>query len=78
MVKFQMENPRTGGTGQGPRAAVLVHSTALLLGSPDHLLTETGSGQILGSSTSQPSTAPDKKLLLSSYLRRLFGFLVTL
>lgn len=70
-----MENQRTVGTGQGPRAGVLAHPTALFLGSPDHLLTETGSGQILGSSASQSSAALEKKLLLTSYLQRCFGFL---
>lgn len=74
--KFQMENQRTVGTGQGRRAGVLAHPTALFLGSPDHLLTETGAGLILGSSPSQPSTALEKKLLLNTYLQRSSGVLV--
>lgn len=73
--KFQIENQRTVGTGQGRRAGVLAHPTALFLGSPDHLLTETGAGLILGSSPSQPSTALET-LLLNTYLQRSLGFLV--
>lgn len=70
-----MENQRAVGTGQGPRAGVLAHPTVPFLGSSGHLLTETDSGQILGSSPGQPSAALEKKLLLNSYLQRFFWFL---
>lgn len=47
----------------GPEAGVLAHPTGPFLGNSGRLLTETDSGQILGSSPGQPFAALEKLLL---------------